>query len=99
MTDTGLDHPTAMKFHALRRFQERCGITLAPIEYDRMCEAIRRDNLPPVAFTKENLRFFKVRVRGVTAYALWKRGQIVTFYPSMEWVKAVGGREAQGAAA
>lgn len=88
----GLDHYAAMRAHALRRFHERTGKVLAGEEYEAMCAAIRRDNLPPVAATQENMRFYKVRVRGVTAFALWKRGQIVTFYPSVEWILERGGR-------
>ena len=93
---TGLDHPTAMRAHALRRFRERIGIVLTTDEYEAMCAAIRRDNLPPFALTKENIRFYKVRVRNATAYALWKKGAIATFYPSLDWVLIKGGRVLQG---
>lgn len=88
----GLDHDTAMRVHALRRFYERTKTVLAVEEYERMCAAIRRDNLPPVAVTKENVRVYKVRVRGVTAFAVWARNCIVTFYPSIDWVIARGGQ-------
>lgn len=89
---SGLDHPAAMRAHALRRFQERTGIVLVADEYERMCAAIRRDNLPPAAATKDGIRIYKVRVRGATAYALWKRGQIATFCPSLDWITQAGGR-------
>lgn len=89
---SGLNHYDAMRAHALRRFYERTGTVLAQDEYERMCSAIRRDNLPPFAATQENIRIYKVRVRGVTAYALWKAGTIATFYPSIEWVLERGGR-------
>ena len=93
-----LDHQDAMRVHALRRFHERTGTVLAAEEYERMCEAIRRDSLPPAAMTSNNLRFFKVRVRGVTAFALWKANTIVTFYPSEDWVIQRGGRILTGRA-
>lgn len=88
----GLDHHAAMRAHALRRFQERTGTVLAAEEYEAMCAAIRRDNLPPVAATKDSHRFYKVRIRGVTAYAMWKKGTIATFYPKVEWITERGGR-------
>ena len=96
MTDIG--HLSAMRIHALRRFLERTGTALTFEEYERMCDAIRRDNLPPMAATQENMRIYKVRVRGVTAYALWKKGAIATFYPSIDWVLQRGGRVLQGGA-
>lgn len=96
---SGLDHHTAMRAHALRRWRERTGTVLAPVEYEAMCAAIRRDNLPPAAVTRESLRFYKVRVRGVTAFALWKRGAIATFYPSEDWIIQRGGRLMMGEAA
>jgi hypothetical protein len=94
-----MDHHAAMRAHALRRFRERTGTVLAADEYEAMCSAIRRDNLPPAAVTRDSLRFYKVRVRGVTAYALWKRGTIATFYPSEDWIIQRGGQVLTGEAA
>lgn len=89
---SGIDHHDAMRIHALRRFHQRTGAVLAVEEYEAMCAAIRRDDPRPVAMTQENLRFYKVRVRGITAFALWKQNAIATFYPSEHWITSRGGR-------
>lgn len=88
-----------MRAHAIRRFNERTGATLTRGEYESLCASIRDHNPPAAAVTREGIRFYKVRIRGVTAYALWKRGQIATFYPSLDWITARGGRVLMGEAA
>lgn len=87
-----LDHESATVVHALRRFEERCGIRLFAHEYERMVAIILRDRPDPIAVTREGMRVFKVRVRGATGFAVWRRNQIATFYPSLEWVSRRGGR-------
>lgn len=89
---TRLTHEEVTKAHAMKRFRERVGINLLITEYNGMVNAIRSHNVPPVAVTMTGNRVFKVRVAGRSAYAVWARNQIATFYPAIEWVTERGGR-------
>jgi hypothetical protein len=87
----------ATRLHAVRRFRERCGVELPLRQYNRINAAIASGSVPHVATTREGVRVFHVRYAGVSAYAVWKgvRGQVATFYPSLDWVTAKGGTVAR----
>lgn len=93
-----LSHRDAMMRHAMKRFRERCGIILSEVEYEAMNKVVVDNLAPPVAYTRTGRRVFKVRVRGVTGYGIWFRqfDQFATFYPSLDWVVAKGGKVVSG---
>lgn len=88
------EHRKAAAMHAVRRFEERIGVALPFSELSRMARAMAAGQVPAVAFTQTAAPVFHVRYAGVSAYAVYRPSlrTIATFYPSLDWVTARGGR-------
>jgi hypothetical protein len=77
---------TYQKWHAIRRFAERCGLELTPSEYRRLCKMISHEDPVHARFlcrSSNRVKHWAVQFKGNWIPVIYdsKRKQIVTALP------------------